>query len=67
MQKLALATVIAVTLTTPVAAQPSIAILTGSTSGVYYPLGNAISAIFLKGASKNSSRQVPANGRYPHP
>jgi TRAP transporter TAXI family solute receptor len=48
MQKLALATVIAVALTTPVAAQPSIAILTGSTSGVYYPLGNAISVIFLK-------------------
>ena len=48
MQMLALATVIAVALTTPVAAQPSIVILTGSTSGVYYPLGNAISAIFLK-------------------
>ena len=48
MKKLALATVIAVALTSPVAAQQSIAILTGSTSGVYYPLGNAILAIFLK-------------------
>jgi uncharacterized protein len=48
MKKLALATVIAAALTSPVAAQSSIAILTGSASGVYYPLGNAISAIFLK-------------------
>src|SRR5215472_11595476 len=48
MKKLALATAIAVALTSPVTAQPSIVILTGSTSGVYYPLGNAISAIFLK-------------------
>src|SRR5262252_7367903 len=48
MKRLALATVIAVALTSPPLAQPSIAILTGSTSGVYYPLGNAISAIFLK-------------------
>jgi uncharacterized protein len=48
MKKLALATVIATTLTSPVTAQTSIAILTGSTSGVYYPLGNALSAIFLK-------------------
>ena len=47
-KKLALAIAIAMALTSPVAAQPSIAILTGSTSGVYYPLGNAISAIFLK-------------------
>jgi len=30
------------------AAQTSIVILTGSTSGVYYPLGNALSGIFLK-------------------
>src|SRR6266446_994919 len=48
MKRLALATVVAVALTSPALAQPSIAILTGSTSGVYYPLGNAISAIFLK-------------------
>jgi len=48
MKKLALATVIAAALTSPVAAQSSIAILTGSASGVYYPLRNAISAIFLK-------------------
>jgi uncharacterized protein len=48
MRKLVLATAIAATIASPVAAQPSIAILTGSTSGVYYPLGHAISAIFLK-------------------
>src|SRR5262249_60887081 len=48
LKRLALATVIAVDVTSPVLAQPSIAILTGSTSGVYYPLGNAIAAIFLK-------------------
>src|SRR5438034_10311377 len=48
MRKLALAVAIAAALASPAAAQPSIAILTGSTSGVYYPLGNAISVIFLK-------------------
>ena len=48
MRKRVLATAIAATNASPVAAQPSIVILTGSTSGVYYPLGNAISAIFLK-------------------
>src|SRR5262249_49500247 len=48
MKRLALATVIAVALTSPALAQSSIAILTGSTSGVYYPLGSTISAIFLK-------------------
>jgi TRAP transporter TAXI family solute receptor len=48
MKKLALAIAIAASVASPVAAQPSIAILTGSTSGVYYPLGHAISAIFLK-------------------
>src|SRR6516162_10280711 len=45
---LALVIAIAAALTSPVAAQSSVVILTGSTSGVYYPLGNAISAIFLK-------------------
>jgi TRAP transporter TAXI family solute receptor len=48
MRKLVLATAIAATIASPVAAQPSIVILTGSTSGVYYPLGHAISTIFLK-------------------
>jgi TRAP-type uncharacterized transport system substrate-binding protein len=38
MKKLALATAIATALTSPVAAQSSIAILTGSASGVYYPV-----------------------------
>jgi TRAP-type uncharacterized transport system substrate-binding protein len=32
----------------PVAAQTNIVVLTGSTSGVYYPLGNALSSIFIK-------------------
>ena len=45
---LALVIAIAAALTSPVATQSSVVILTGSTSGVYYPLGNAISAIFLK-------------------
>ena len=35
-------------LASPAAAQNNVVILTGSTSGVYYPLGNAISGIFLK-------------------
>jgi TRAP transporter TAXI family solute receptor len=48
MRTFALAIAITVALATSVAAQPSIVILTGSTSGVYYPLGNAIAAIFLK-------------------
>jgi TRAP transporter TAXI family solute receptor len=42
-----LALVIAALAVTPAAAQTSIVILTGSTSGVYYPLGNAASGIFL--------------------
>lgn len=32
----------------PTSAQTSLVILTGSTSGVYYPLGNALSSIFMK-------------------
>jgi uncharacterized protein len=48
MKRLALAIAVAMTAAAPVDAQTSIAILTGSTSGVYYPLGNAISTIFLK-------------------
>jgi uncharacterized protein len=48
MRTLGLAIAITVALATSVAAQQSIVILTGSTSGVYYPLGNAVSAIFLK-------------------
>lgn len=32
----------------PAAAETNIVILTGSTSGVYYPLGNALSNIFMK-------------------
>jgi uncharacterized protein len=33
---------------TPAPAQTNLVILTGSTSGVYYPLGNALSSIFIK-------------------
>jgi TRAP transporter TAXI family solute receptor len=43
-----LAVVLLATVAAPAAAQTSIVILTGSTSGVYYPLGNALSSIFLK-------------------
>jgi len=32
----------------PAAAQSNLLVLTGSTSGVYYPLGNALSGIFIK-------------------
>jgi DNA-binding NarL/FixJ family response regulator len=39
---------IATAMTAPLEAQTSIAILTGSTSGIYYPLGNALSSIFIK-------------------
>ena len=44
MRTLALAIVIAATFASSGTAQTSIAIITGSTSGVSYPLGNAISA-----------------------
>jgi hypothetical protein len=43
-----LAVVLLATVAAPAAGQTSIVILTGSTSGVYYPLGNALSSIFLK-------------------
>jgi TRAP transporter TAXI family solute receptor len=33
---------------TPAASQTNLVVLTGSTSGVYYPLGNALSSIFIK-------------------
>jgi uncharacterized protein len=43
----------------PVAAQTNIVVLTGSTSGVYYPLGNALSSIFIKSVpGAQSSAQV---------
>jgi uncharacterized protein len=35
-------------LSTPAVAQSSLIILTGSTSGVYYPLGNSLSSVFMK-------------------
>jgi len=42
------AVALSVLMSAPAAAQTSLTILTGSTSGVYYPLGNAISGIFGK-------------------
>src|SRR5882672_8278422 len=48
MKRLILATVLAAFCATPAPAQTNLVILTGSTSGVYYPLGNALSNIFIK-------------------
>jgi len=48
MKRLVFAAAMAVAITAPAGAQTNIVILTGSTSGVYYPLGNAISNIFVK-------------------
>jgi hypothetical protein len=48
MRRLCLALVVATALAMPAAAQSDLVILTGSTSGVYYPLGNALSNIFIK-------------------
>ena len=48
MKRFALAIAITAAVAAPVEAQTSIVVLTGSTSGVYYPLGNALSTIFLK-------------------
>ena len=59
MQRLFLALGLATALAMPAAAQSDIVILTGSTSGVYYPLGNALSNIFIKSIpSARSSVQV---------
>ena len=48
MKRLILAAGLAAIFTTSASAQTNLTILTGSTSGVYYPLGNAISGIFGK-------------------
>src|SRR5262249_56231838 len=48
MKWFALAASLAAFLITPAQAQSNLIILTGSTSGVYYPLGNALSSIFMK-------------------
>src|SRR5262245_20113449 len=48
MTRLMLAAAVTLVIATPVAAQTNIVVLTGSTSGVYYPLGNALSSIFIK-------------------
>jgi TRAP transporter TAXI family solute receptor len=59
MHRVLLALGIAAALTMPAAAQSNIVILTGSTSGVYYPLGNALSGIFIKSVpGARSSVQV---------
>ncbi len=48
MKGLAFAAGLAAIIATPASAQTNLVILTGSTSGVYYPLGNAISDILIK-------------------
>ncbi len=59
MKRLVFAAAMAVAMTAPAGAQTNIVILTGSTSGVYYPLGNAISNIFVKAVpGARSSVQV---------
>lgn len=48
MKKLILAASLAVAAAAPAYAQQFVNILTGGTSGVYYPLGNALSSIYAK-------------------
>ena len=48
MRRLAFAVGLAAIIATSASAETNLVILTGSTSGVYYPLGNAISNIFIK-------------------
>lgn len=48
MRRLLLAAGLALFAATPAVAQTNVVVLTGSTSGVYYPLGNALSGIFIK-------------------
>lgn len=48
MRRLVVAAVLAILGAVPATAQTNLVILTGSTSGVYYPLGNALSSIFMK-------------------
>lgn len=48
MKRLLLVVALAALMSASAAAQTNLTILTGSTSGVYYPLGNAISGIFGK-------------------
>ena len=48
MKKLILAAALAVAVAVPARAEQFINILTGGTSGVYYPMGNALSSIFAK-------------------
>ena len=48
MKKLVIAAILAVAVTVPAKAEQFLNILTGGTSGVYYPLGNALSSIFGK-------------------
>jgi uncharacterized protein len=59
MIRLLLAAALTAVIATSVEAQTNIVVLTGSTSGVYYPLGNALSSIFVKSVSgARSSVQV---------
>lgn len=59
MKRLVMAAAVFLTVVTPSAAETNIVILTGSTSGVYYPLGNTLSNIFTKSIpDTRSSAQV---------
>lgn len=53
MRKVILAAIVGVLVATPVAAQDFINILTGGTSGVYYPLGNALSSTYANALPKS--------------
>lgn len=48
MRRLMLALGLVAIIASPAASQTNLVVLTGSTSGVYYPLGNALSSIFIK-------------------
>lgn len=48
MKKLVIAAALAVAVVLPARAEQFVNILTGGTSGVYYPMGNALSSIFTK-------------------
>ncbi len=62
MKRLAFAVGLAAIIATSASAQTSLVILTGSTSGVYYPLGNAISSIFIKSIPGARSRVQVTKG-----
>lgn len=62
MKRLAFAAGLTAIIATSASAQTNLVILTGSTSGVYYPLGNAISDILIKSIPGAQSRVQVAKG-----